>query len=104
MTAYGGASILKRKNTDSKREHRAGGAFVHRLRKLSAWPEGFRVRPTETTSTYSRSVLGALPTYGLRAQRARGLPAEVRKEQEVRVGCGRHEAGRTRRRRYPTQL
>ena len=31
--------------------HRAGGAFVHRLHKLSAWPYGFRVQPAETTST-----------------------------------------------------
>ena len=34
-----------------KEEHRAGGAFVHRLHKLSAWPCGFRVQPAGEAST-----------------------------------------------------
>ena len=34
-----------------KGEHRAGGAFVHHPHKLSAWPCGFRVRPTGEAST-----------------------------------------------------
>ena len=34
-----------------QKEHRAGGAFVHRPHGLSAWPEGFRVRPIGEAST-----------------------------------------------------
>ena len=37
--------------SDQKEKHRAGGAFVHRADKLSAWPERFGVQLLGAAST-----------------------------------------------------
>src|SRR5204862_5510443 len=61
----GAAPRLERERAmfPAKRKHRAGCAFVHRPRRLSASAlAGYRVRLTGTTSTYSRPVLGARTT------------------------------------------
>src|SRR5262249_50694280 len=78
---------LRRHPRLGPKEHRAGGAFVRRLHRPRVLGLAtFRARPLEATSTYWRSVLGAVAKLRDRTGAAQApYPAVLRSLREVLV-------------------